>query len=57
MNTLRTISQTIQPQTAIEGAGVRREDDLDRVRNREREIVRVDEECNRRRLSGLSQVG
>jgi hypothetical protein len=72
MNNLRTISQIIEPQTAIEGAGiqlvekmlvlqkerqsVRRENDLDRVRNLERQIVRVDEEIDRRVyvLYGLS---
>jgi len=72
MNTLRQISQIIKPQTAIQGMGiqlmekmlawqkerqsVRREDDLDRVRNLEREIVRVDEEIDRRVyvLYGLS---
>ena len=64
MNTLRQISQIIKPQTAIQGMGiqlmekmlawqkerqsVRREDNLDRVRNLEREIVRVDEEIDKR---------
>ena len=39
-----------------ERQSVRREDDLDRVRNLEREIVRVDEEIDRRVyvLYGLS---
>jgi len=64
MNVLRTNSQTIQPQNAIEGAHSRlvekmlafqkkrqsapSKDDLDRVRNLEREIVRVDEEVDKR---------
>ena len=39
-----------------ERQSVRREDDLDRVRNLEREIVRVDEEIDRRayKLYGLT---
>jgi hypothetical protein len=64
MNKLRTILQLIEPQNAMESVNaelvermlalqkehqsVRREDDLDRFRNLEREIVRVDEEIDRR---------
>jgi len=64
MNNLRTTSQIIESSNAIEATGVqlvekmlalqkerqsvRREDDLDRVRNLEREIVHVDEEIDRR---------
>lgn len=63
MNNLSVISQIIEPQNTIEGAGVqlvekmlalqkerqsvRREDDLDRVRNLERELVRMDEEIDK----------
>jgi len=55
MNTLRKISQIIELQTPSkmlalqkERQSMRREDDLDRVRNLEREIVRVDEEIDKR---------
>ena len=63
MNNLRTISQPTNPQKSQkmlamqkERQSVQREDDLDRVRNLEREIVRVDEEIDRRVyvLYGLS---
>ena len=65
MSTLPKISQIIESQNAIQGAGVklmekemptlqkerqsvRREDDSDRVRNLEHEIVRMGEEIDRR---------
>jgi len=62
MNEIITISQTIETQNTVEYVklaqkmlalqkerqSVRREDDLDRVRNLERETVRVDEEIDRR---------
>jgi len=56
MNTLRTIHNAIERVQLIEETlalqkerqSVRREDDLNRVRNLEREIVRVDEEIDRR---------
>ena len=64
MNNPRKFSQIIEAQTAIEGAGfklvekmlalqkerqsVRREDDLDRVRNLERQIAHVDADLDQR---------
>jgi len=44
------IAQLVEKMLALqkERQSVRREDDLDRVRNLEREIVRVDEEIDRR---------
>ena len=73
MNTLRKIYQIIETQAAIEGVSiqlpekmlalqkerqsVRREDDLDRVRNLERQIAQVDEEIDQRvyALYGLTE--
>jgi len=56
-NIVRKISQIIEPQNAIEGTGGRREYDLDRVRNLERQIAQVDAEIDQRvyALYGLSE--
>jgi hypothetical protein len=46
------------PPPAGEGVGARREDDLDRVRNLERQIVQVDAEIDQRvyALYGLTEA-
>ena len=65
MNNLRAISQIIESVELVEKIlalqkerqSVQREDDLDRVRNLERETLRVDEEIDKRVyvLYGLSE--